>query len=117
MCPTLMLMVMSIGQFLQMLCKYPLIDRIYFLLRLPLSKGATVCFSSDDAKLVHPNGTEFKIEKSGKLYYLNRVVSSSMVKQNSKTKPLRDWHEILGHCNFKDVLALEGVVDGMKAAR
>ena len=38
-----------------------------------------------------------------------------MAKQNSKTNPLRDWHEILGHCNyFKDVLALEGVVDGMK---
>ena len=60
------------------------------------------------------NSTEFKIEKSGNLYYLNRVVSSSMAKQNSKTKSLRDWHMILGHCNLKDVLALEDVVDGMK---
>ena len=55
-----------------------------------------------------------KLKKCGKLYYLNRVVSSTMAKQTSKTKPLRDWHQILGHCNLQDVLALEGVVDGMK---
>ena len=78
------------------------------------SKGATVCFSCDDGHLVFPNSTEFKIEKSGNLYYLNKVVYSSMAKQNSKTKSLRDWHMILGHCNLKDVLALEDVVDGMK---
>ena len=27
---------------------------------------------------------------------------------------MQDWHEILGHCNLNDVLALENVVDGMK---
>jgi len=27
---------------------------------------------------------------------------------------LSSWHEILGHCNFDDVLKLESVVDGMK---
>ena len=37
-----------------------------------------------------------------------------MAKQHSKTKSLRNWHEILGHYNLKDVLALDGVVDGMK---
>jgi len=25
-----------------------------------------------------------------------------------------EWHNILGHCNFDDVLKLENVVDGMK---
>ena len=30
------------------------------------------------------------------------------------TKSLKEWHEIMGHCNLKDVIALEGVVDGMK---
>ena len=37
-----------------------------------------------------------------------------MAKQHIKTKSLKEWHEILGHCNLKDDLALEGVVDGMK---
>jgi hypothetical protein len=27
---------------------------------------------------------------------------------------LKRWHEILGHCNFNDVLKLEGVVNGIK---
>jgi len=27
---------------------------------------------------------------------------------------LSSWHEILGHCNYDDVLKLESVVDGMK---
>ena len=27
---------------------------------------------------------------------------------------MMEWHNILGHCNFDDVLKLESVVDGMK---
>ena len=79
-----------------------------------VSKGATVNFSPGNAKLVSSDGTEFKIEQAGKLYYLNSAISSNMSKQDSKTKSLKDWHEILGHCNLSDVLALEDVVDGMK---
>lgn len=48
------------------------------------------------------------------MYFLNKAVSSSMTKQNGQTKSLRKWHEVLGHCNLKDVLSLEGVVEGMK---
>ena len=32
----------------------------------------------------------------------------------SYTRDLKEWHEILGHCNYKDILKLEHVVDGMK---
>ena len=78
-----------------------------------VSKGATVNFSPDNAKLVTPDGTEFKIKQAGNLYYLNSAMSSNMSKQDSETKSLKDWHEILDHCNLNDVLALEGV-DGMK---
>ncbi|CAB4032274.1 myosin heavy fast skeletal muscle [Paramuricea clavata] len=35
-------------------------------------------------------------------------------RQQGKSKSLKDWHEILGHCNLSNVLALENVVDGMK---
>ena len=85
-----------------------------FSVHAAVSKGATVNFSPESAKLVSQNGTEFPIMKEGKLYYLNNVISSSMCKQNSQTKSLKDWHEILGHCNLNDVLALENVVEGMK---
>ena len=50
----------------------------------------------------------FKIEKQGHLYFLNSAVSSKKASHS-----LREWHEILGHCNVKDVLKLENVVDGM----
>ena len=30
------------------------------------------------------------------------------------TCDVQKWHEILGHCNFDDVLQLENIVDGMK---
>ena len=26
----------------------------------------------------------------------------------------KGWHEILGHCNYKDILKLKDVVEGMK---
>ena len=82
-----------------------------FSVQAATSKGASVCFSSNDAELIYPDGTEFRIEKSGELYYLSKVVSSSMTKQNSKTKSLKEWHEIMGHCNC---YSIGGVIDGMK---
>jgi DNA-dependent RNA polymerase auxiliary subunit epsilon len=85
-----------------------------FSVHAAVSRGATVSFSPDNAKLVSSDGTEFKIEQEGRLYYLNSAISSSMSKQDSKSKSLKDWHEILGHCNLKDILALENVVEGMK---
>ena len=65
-----------------------------FSVQAATSKGASVCFSSNDAKLIYPDSTKFRIEKSGELYYLNKVVSSRITKQNSKTKSLKEWHEI-----------------------
>ena len=50
----------------------------------------------------------FRIEKHGHLYFPNSAVSSKKA-SHSLTK----WHEILGHCNVKDVLKLENVVHGM----
>ena len=37
-----------------------------------------------------------------------------MTKQNGKTKSLKEWHDILGHCNLNVTTALENVLDGMK---
>jgi len=72
-------------------------------------KGATVNFTPTSAELVAPNGTTFDIRKSGKLYYLNSVVNN-----NGDSHSIKEWHEILGHCNVKDVIKLENVVEGMR---
>ena len=37
-----------------------------------------------------------------------------MSRQQGNSKSLREWHEILGHCNLQDIFALENVVDGMR---
>ena len=50
----------------------------------------------------------FNIDKRGKLYYLNSVVTTKEASHN-----LQEWHEIMGHRNAKDVLNLEKVVTGM----
>ena len=51
-----------------------------FSVHAAVSKGATVNFSPDNAKLVTPDGTEFKIKQAGNLYYLNSAMSSNMSK-------------------------------------
>ena len=37
-----------------------------------------------------------------------------MSRQQRSSKSLREWHEILGHCNLQDIFALENVVDVMR---
>ena len=69
--------------------------------------GASVYFSKGSAKLQTHNGNVFNIKKTGKLYFVNTVKSV-------KSHTLHDWHNILGHCNVKDVLKLENVADGIK---
>src|SRR6218665_1029082 len=80
-----------------------------FSVQAATEKGATVNFSPHSAELVAPNGTISDIRKSGKLYYLNNFVDRAINKHS-----LYEWHMILGHCNVKDLLKLESVVDGMK---
>lgn len=43
-----------------------------------------------------------------KIYFLNSVLTSKCV-----TRPLQQWHGIMGHGNAKDVLKLEKVVERM----
>ena len=87
-----------------------------FSVQAATERGASVIFQPDSAKLIAINGTVFNIEKCGKLYYLNACtddhVNVSSFSGNNKHS-LKDWHEILGHCNVQDVLKLENVVEGM----
>ena len=80
-----------------------------FSVQAATEKGATVNFNANTAELVAPDGTIFDINKSGKLYYLNSVAANG-----GHSCSIKEWHMIFGHCNVKDILKLEAVVEGMK---
>ena len=74
-------------------------------------KGVHETFGPEKAELTTPSGIVFGIKQEGKLYFLSKIVSHS---PSAETSTLREWHLILGHCNTKDVLSIEAVVEGMK---
>ena len=80
-----------------------------FSVQAATENGASVSFSPKSAELQASDGTSFPIEKEGKLYYLNNVNVNRNVSYS-----LSEWHKIMGHCNFKDLMNLESVVNGMK---
>ena len=86
----------------------PTYQQDIFSVKAATERGATVVFTPDHAELKAPNGTKFNIQTDQKLYFLNSVSLKSGVHS------LEEWHRILGHCNVKDVMKLEGIVDGMK---
>ena len=92
----------------QALC-IPSYNQDIFSVHAATKNGARVEFESDCGELIAPNGTIFDIKKNGKLYYLNNINTAK-----STTRSLKEWHSVLGHCNVRDVLNLESVVDGMK---
>ena len=68
---------------------------------------ASIKFFLNSAEL-NVDKTMFNISKEEKFYYLNKLNDNKSATHSSKL-----WHEILGHCNDKDVLKLESAVDGM----
>lgn len=80
-----------------------------FSVQAATERGAQVNFNSNSAELNTPDGTTFDIKKRNRLYFLNNTVTCT---GNSHT--VEEWHRILGHCNVRDVLKLESVVDDMK---
>ena len=78
-------------------------------------KGVSVFFKPDVAQLAYNDGTVFDIQKHGKLYYLDVFDDDAMISDSvNYACDLLSWHQILGHCNYDDVLKLQGVVNGMK---
>ena len=83
----------------------PSFSQNIFSVQAASKNGASISFHPDKAVLSAGDGTKFDIYKKGRLYYLYSV--------KSKQCDLKMWHEILGHCNMKDTLKLESVVNGM----
>ncbi|XP_024115975.2 uncharacterized protein LOC112137741 [Oryzias melastigma] len=77
------------------------------------SKGAKFNFELNNNKRILPNGRTCDMKVKDRLYYLD------MAKENCDDScnacyDLKTWHEVMGHCNYDDVIKLETVVDGMK---
>ena len=87
----------------------PSYQQSIFSVHAAVERGASVSLGKDMKQLQCPDGTTFRIEQKGRLYYLNSISSS----KNSACS-LNEWHKIMGHCNYGDLRKLEGVVEGMK---
>lgn len=94
----------------------PTFPQNIFSVQAETERGASVHFKPDNAELVYKDGTKFNIEKHGKLYFLHTCDSDNGQMNDSinYASDLKGWHEILGHCNYDDVMNVERVVDGMK---
>ena len=85
-----------------------------FSLKAATSNGAELKFQLGYNELIHKDGTMFAIKEHGQLYYLNTVRQyDNTSDKGSVSHDVHTWHEILGHCNFEDVIKSQGVVDGM----
>ena len=92
----------------------PTFPQNIFSVQAATNKGASVSFQPDSAQL-SLNGKEFNIEKHGKLYFLPIIDNNAHTMVNSVQElGLQGWHEVLGHCNFDDVIHLERVANGMR---
>ena len=88
-----------------------------FSVQAATERGASVTFQPNSAELVYRDGTTFDIDKIGRLYYLKTFGDNVTSDKVNYTCDLKSWHEILGHCNYDDVVKLQNVVDGMKIIR
>ena len=62
--------------------------------------------------------TTFDIEEYDRLYYLKTVSETDQDRHMKDDRvnlslDIKEWHEILGHCNLDDIRKLENVVQGM----
>ena len=79
-----------------------------FSVRAATENGAVVIFEGNSATIISSGGLKFPVSMKEKLYYLCKSDVSS--KQSST---LRNWHQLLGHCNSGDITKLVDCVSGM----
>lgn len=83
-----------------------------FSVKAATKNGAEVCFKDGDNWLVNRDGTKFKMDVYGRLYYLSTVANEN-IDEVYGCHDLQTWHRILGHYNFDDIAKLQNVVEGM----
>ena len=66
-----------------------------------------VHFIKGDCYLMN-NGTKIPLVKRDKLYYVSAIKTLPLVQRSAL-----DWHNIMGHLNFRDIYRMPQMVDGM----
>lgn len=82
-----------------------------FSVKCATAHGAKVLFEKGNNVLVAPNGARFNIDVCDRMYYLPTECDESDVCNVSHD--IQTWHEIMGHCNYDDILKLQDVTVGM----
>ncbi len=91
----------------------PIYPQDIFSVKAATSNRATVIFREGKNVLLHRDGTKFPIHVHNKLYYLH-TKDNECVDQCKKCNDLQTWREILGQCNYVDIIKPQDVVDGME---
>ena len=86
-----------------------------FSVRAATEAGASLVFSKTGASLTH-RGTKFDITQKGNLYFLPTNPHNS-INNACVTRTLEEWHKILGHMNFDDIVQLQAVTNGMTISK
>ena len=94
-----------------------MLSDVLFMPKFPISvismsktteKGAKYIFSEEKNILISPTGDTLPLVNKNNLYYLPiRSQSNTEAMFMSQARTLRQWHEILGHCNFDSIRKLE----------
>ena len=88
---------------------------MYQVIHVTFSLFIKLLFEDDRTVLKTKAGTVFDINKVGKLYYLPTVQSSDhMCASKEKSVTLKQFHQMMGHCNQDDLTKLENICDGIK---
>ena len=82
-----------------------------FSLRAATEAGASLKFSRTITFLTH-KGTKFNITQKGNLYFLPTNPHNN-INNAYVTRTLREWHKILGHMNYDDIVQLQAATNGM----
>lgn len=82
-----------------------------FSVKCATANGAEVFFKEGKNVLISPGGTRFNIHVTDKMYYLETEHDEYDVCNVSHD--IQTWHEIMGHCNYEDILKLQDVTVGM----
>ncbi|KAL6461078.1 hypothetical protein MHYP_G00310440 [Metynnis hypsauchen] len=82
-----------------------------FSVKCATAHGAKVLFEEGNDVLMTPNGTRFNIQVCNRMYYLQTECDENDVCNVSHD--IQTWHEIMGHCNYDDILKLQDVTVGM----
>ena len=82
-----------------------------FSVKSATAHGAKVFFNEGKDVIVTPDGTSFDIHVYKRMYYLQTECDVHDVCHVSYD--IQTWHEVMGHCNYEDILKLQDVTEGM----